>query len=360
MGAEYRLDVYTAAGAKLAEITDFWSLRYRRQVNAPGVLSFTLAGDHRVVSQIEHNSQIILYRRNPNLGLPWTADFWGLFRGQKRSFSDHDVFEASCPGILTMLGWRVVAWKAGTSNRSSFSSAKAETIMKTLVSYNAGTNATTANGRVRTGTISGVSVQADGAGGNTISVDCAWDNLLEILQKVAAIGGGDFDLIKTGAAAWEFRWYTGQRGTDRTASLLFALERGNMAEPEYEYNRVDERTVAVVGGQGEGSDRVVVVRSGPDYSASNDIEVFVDARNNTTTAGLNASGDARLEALRARQQFGYRVIQTPGCAYGVHYELGDLVKAQYGTVNVTQKIVGVTVSLDDNGAEKIDVEMQTV
>lgn len=360
MSAEYRLDVHTAAGVKLAEVTDYLGLGYTRQVNAPGLLTFTLPGDHRVVSQLEHNGQVIVYRRNPAMGLPWTADFWGLYRAQKRSYSDHDLFEARCPGILTMLSWRIVAWYAGTANRSSFSSVAAETIMKTLVSYNAGANATTGNGRIRNGTITGLSVQADGAGGNIVSIDCAWDNLLDVLQKVATIGGGDFDLVRTGAGAWEFRWYAGQRGTDRTATLLFALERGNMAEPEYEYDRLEERTVAVVGGQGEGSDRAVVIRTGPDYSAANDIELFVDARNNSTTDGLNASGDAKLQKTCARQQFGYRVVQTPGCAYGVHYGLGDLVRAQYGPVNVTQKIVGVTVSLDRDGSERIDVEMQTV
>lgn len=359
MSTQYRLDLHNAAGAKVAELTDFWSLSYTRRVNAPGRLDFSLAGDHRAVADLEHNGEVIVYRRNPALGLDWTADFWGLFRGMRRRFSDHDRIEAVCPGLLTMLGRRIVAWKAGTSNRSSFSSAKAETVMKTLVSYNAGASATTGNGRIRNGTINGISVQADGAGGNTLSVDCAWDNLLEILQKVAAIGGGDFDLIKTGAASWEFQWFSGQRGTDRTATLLFALERGNMAEPEYSYDRTEERTVAVVGGQGEGADRAVVVRTGPDYAAGNDIETFVDARNNTTTEGLNASGDAKLAASRALQQFDYRVVQTPGCAYGVHYGLGDLVKAQYGPVLVTQKIVGVSVGLDRDGNERIDVEMQT-
>jgi hypothetical protein len=359
MGVEYRLDVHTAAGVKLAEVTDFWSIRYQRRVNAPGLLTFSLSGAHAVVTALEHNSQVIVYRRNTALNLPWTADFWGLYRKPRRRHTDHDTFEGTCPGILTMLAWRLVAWLASTSNRSSFASAKAETIMKTLVSYNAGANATVVNGRVRAGVITGLGVQANSANGNTISIDCAWDNLLEVLQKIAGIGGGDFDLIKTGAATWEFRWYTGQRGTDRTATLLFALERGNMAEPEYTHDRTEEKTVAIVGGQGEKSDRTVVVRTGPDYSANNDIEVFVDARNNTTTDGLNASGNAKLQETRARQQFSYRVVQTAGCAYGVHYGLGDLVKAQYGPVNVVQKIVGVTIGLDKNGAEQIGVEMQT-
>ena len=203
MSTEYRLDMHTAAGVKIAEVTDFWSLGYQRRVNAPGLLTFGLAGNHRALADLEHNGQLIVYRRNPALGLPWTPDFWGLFRGQRRRYSDHDVFEATCPGILTMLGWRIVAWPAGTASRSSFST-RAETVLKLLVSYNAGPEATVANGRIRDGVIAGLSVEANEAGGNTISLDCAWANLLESLQKAATIGGGDFDLIKTGAAVWEF------------------------------------------------------------------------------------------------------------------------------------------------------------
>lgn len=360
MSAEYRLDVHTAAGVKLAEVTDYLSLAYTREVNVPGLLTFALRGDHQVIPQLEHNSQVIVYRRNPALGLGWTADFWGLYRAQKRSYSDHDLFEARCPGILTMLSWRIVAWYAGTANRSSFQNAKAETIMKTLVSYNAGASATTGNGRIRNGTITGISVQADSGGGNTISLDCAWNNLLETLQKVARIGGGDFDLIKTGAQAWEFRWYAGQRGTDRRATVLFALERGNMAEPQYEYDRLDERTVAIVGGRGEGSARKIAVRTGPDYSTSNDVEVFVDSRSSETTDALNASGDSKLKDTQAKQAFGFKVLQTPACYYGLHYQLGDLVTAQYSPVNVAQKVTRVSVEVGESGAEQIDVEMETI
>lgn len=360
MSAEYRLDLHTAAGVKVAEITDYRSLAYTRRVNAPGVLRFELAGNHKALADLEHNGQVIVYRRNVGLGLPWTADFWGLFRGQVRRFTDHDVFKATCPGIMTMLGWRIVAWPAGTTSRSAFDDKRAETVLKTLVAYNAGADATAANGRIRDGVIPGIGVEANGGRGNLVAVGCAYVNLLETLQKVAAIGGGDFDLVKTGAAAWEFRWYAGQRGVDRSNNLLFALERGNMAEPEYRFDRTEEATVAIAAGQGEGADREVVVRTGPDFAADNDVEIFADARHVETAAGAESAGDSRLEEVRARQQFGYRVLQTPGCAYGVHYGLGDLVRAQYGLVNVTQKIIGVTIGLDRDGAETIDVEMQTV
>jgi len=360
MGAEYRIDIHTAAGVKLAEVTDFLALSYTRQVNAPGLLTFLLPGDHKIVSQLEDKAQVIVYRRNPAMGLPaWTADFWGLFRAQRRSYTDRDLIEIRCPGILTMLSWRIVAWPAGRGDRSTFLNVRAETIAKTLVNYNAGPGATVTNGRVRDGVIAGLAVQADASGGKSMSIDCAWSNLLETLQKVAATGGGDFDLVKTGAQEWEFRWYSGQRGTDRTLTQLFALERGNMAEPEYIYDRLEERTVAIVGGQGGGAGRTVVVRTGPGYLATNDIETFVDASNSATTEALNASGDSRLEETRAKQEFKFKVLQTPASYYGVHYFLGDLVKARYRNINVTQKIVAVTISLDKDGAEKIDVEMET-
>ena len=88
-----------------------------------------------------------------------------------------------------------------------------EYVAKELVKYNLTSSGTTGDARARTVTITGVSIQADAGTGNTISFKCAWRNLLASIQEVAQIGGGDFDLIKTGTQAWEFRWYNGQRGT---------------------------------------------------------------------------------------------------------------------------------------------------
>ena len=122
--------------------------------------------------------------------------------------------------------------------------------MKTLVSYNAGSSATAGNSRLRTGTISGLTVEADGANGNTLDWFCAYDNLLESLQKLAAIAGGDFDLAQTAVGAWQFRWHTGQLGTDRTATAIFALERSNMANPQDQLLRTVEKTACIVGGKG--------------------------------------------------------------------------------------------------------------
>ena len=360
----YKLRFYNTSGQLVAEVTDFLELAYAKRVNEPGQLAFVLAGDHGAISQLTHRAQIEVWRRNARQSLDWYADFRGLFLDQERSYTDRPYFLGNCPGQMIMLSWRHVMWYSGTTNRSTFSSQPGESIMKNLVDYNCCANATTGNGRVRDGIITGLSIQADASGGNSLDWNCAWKNVLSQLQSVARVGGGDFDLIKIGDASWQFRFYAGQRGSDRSSSVIFSLGRGNMARPRYRFDRTKERTVAVVGGKGAGAARATVARTGDDYSATNDIEMFVDARSCSTTAGLQTAGDMKLAQARARREFSFDVLQTPSCLYGLHYcengELGDLVTARYDNIEVTQKIAGVTVALRRDGQESITVETETV
>jgi hypothetical protein len=379
MPAEYYINLTDTAGALVATVTGgmggdggesstgFTSLAYRNEVNAAGYAQITFAGNHPARSLLPTNGQVEVYRRNTDLSVSWYRDFVGIFRGQTHTTRETGNWTIDCPGIMSVLGWRNVAWYAGTANRSTFTSAASETIMKTLVSYNAGSNATAANGRVRDGITSGklsniwtISNQADGAAGNSKSWSCAWDNLLGTLQALAKAGaGGDFDLIKTAATTFEFRWYTGQRGTNRTASVIFSLDRGNMANPQYTYSRQSEATVAIVAGQGDGSSRVVVTRNGADQSSSNDIEAFVDGRSYSTTAALQAIGDKAMFDRRARASLNYEVLQVPNAYYGKDYFVGDLVTARYLGSSFTQKVNAVNVAFDQSGNERITVEMAT-
>ena len=357
MSANYQVRIKTAAGVTVAILTDFESLAYSKRVNAPGVASWRLHGDHEAISLHEHRGQVEIWRRNADLDIDWYCDFYGLFLDQGYAYTDRDVWTGRSYGTNWLLSTRWVAWYASTANRTKFTATAAETILKTLVDYNAGANATVANGRLREGAITGLSIQADGAGGNTLDWFCPWQSLLPTLQRVADVAGGDFDLVRTGAATVEFRWYAGQLGTDRSATVIFAVERGNMANPRYHYDRADERTAVIVAGQGELDDRATVVRTGTDYSAANDIEAIKDARHIDSVAGLEDHADQYLDDKQARQVITFDVLQTPACLYGVDYEMGDLVTARYHTT-VTQKIVGVTVNFSD-GQERIGLELET-
>jgi hypothetical protein len=212
----YRLDVYNTAGVLQKVVTDFTFLSYTKSVNQPGLLRFGLKGDHPLLSSLADKWQFEVYRKPA--GQAWARDFAAIYRQPEWTFTDKKNAILLCPGLLSLLSWRIVNWPASTANRTKFSAVAGETVMKTLVNYNAAASATTGNGRKRNGAITGLTVAADTAAGSTVSWYCAQANLLETLQDLAHIAGGDFDLVKTSATAWQFRWYTGQLGTDRTAS----------------------------------------------------------------------------------------------------------------------------------------------
>jgi hypothetical protein len=373
MPTTYRLDLYNAAGALQAQLTGsahaaasgqksgYTNLAYIRRVNAPGMVYVTLRGDHELLAEIANNWQIEVWRK-PESGT-WRREITGIVDlEQAWLYTDKSVFSAQCAGLMSLLGQRHVLYKAGITNRSQFTGVAAETIMKTLVDYNAGPSATTGNDRLVNGSITGLTVQADGAGGNSLTWYCAYANLLETLQGIAKISGGDFDLVKTSPTAWQFRWYAGQLGTDRTASLTFALSMGNMASPSYRETG-DVATVAVVGGQGEGLDRVTQVVYGANYHATaNHKETFVNATDVGfgDTTGLAKRGDQKLRELEAQQQFRFEVTQEP-TKYPDDYDLGDLVKGinPFKGTSHTLKVAVVRVKMDAEQGEIVTPEFST-
>lgn len=355
----------TPYGVKLAECVSYLDLVYTKEVNAPGLCKFTLPAGYFVIPLLDDKALVEVWRRNPAAGIDWYCDFYGIYRAQKRTYADSEKFTATTPGLMQVLGWRHVAYFADTADRVLYTTTTVEHIMKSLVTYNCTSAGTVADGRFRLATISypiTLSVEADLGRGTAVDLyACAYKNVLTELQRLAGqYGDSDFDLVKTGDATAEFRYYDGQLGTDRTASVVFALEYGNMANPEYTYDRINEATVIIAGGQGVAAARIIRNTRGPDYDAvKNNIEAFADGRHVATYAGLGDLGLRWADEKRARQSFDYDVIQTASCRYGRDYFLGDLVTATWNDIVVTQQIAGVTVTARDDGSESIGIKTKT-
>jgi hypothetical protein len=256
MPADSYLVIKSPAGVKLAEIDDYLTLACTRRVNEPGLLRFSLRGDHSKIQHISDKSQIVLKRRDTRHDIDWGDEFVGFVRKTGYKRPDREIYELECVGMLAMLGWRVVAYKSGVTSRSVFTSQPVETIIKTLVDYNCCSNATTGNNRLRNGAITNpwtLSIQTNGGNGYSMDRANQGANVLKEVQDILEIAktngnGGDIDITQTGAATFRLDWYTGQRGADRSTTVIFAPERGNMASPEYAIDRSTERTVAIVGG----------------------------------------------------------------------------------------------------------------
>lgn len=364
MAVEYALILKNRAGTTQRVFSDFLALTYRKQINMPGMLQFVVSDQHSAIDYTEQDGQIEVWRWDDANSITAYCDFYGLIGQEDRQQNDNGLSTVtySCPGQMDFLSRAIVAYPAGVNNRSVFSNIKAETVMKTLVTRNATSSGTTGDGRVRNVDTWGgyISVEADGAGGNAVNVACAWSNLLEALQDVARIGNLDFSLVKTAAQSWEFRTDT-TLGDDRSASVIFSPQRGNMRNPRLVRWRLSEKTVAIVGGRGQESERATVTRTGTNYVATyNSKEVFVQATQVSTTAGLNNAGDIRLDELESRDDITWDVIQVPSTLYGKHYFLGDLVTGYYAGVTATKQIDAVTVSVQPSSERVEEIAIETV
>lgn len=380
MAPEAKLIIRDQAGTKRAELVGdayagdhymggFWALQSVQEVNGAGLLEWTMDARKDLAQEIQNNWQVEYWRRDRANSIAWYREFDGIYRAREGETRDEPTFIGRAIDAKALLGWRHVLYKTGVANRSTFTSANGETIMKTLVQYNMTSSGTVAASRLRAATQAGamsgftITLEADSARGSTVpSWLCAQDNLLETLQKLARVAGGDFDLIKTGAATYEFRFYPGQRGTDRTATISFSTNFDNMVNPRYAYNRLGEKTVIIVGGQGQGPLRTFSdERFGDDWTATNDIEAFVAATNTSSSSALATIGDQKADQFRARETFDFAVRQA-GKLYGRDYFLGDLTTAYYAPYNLSiqQQVRKVTISYGRDGAEAIKPEMRTL
>lgn len=159
---------------------------------------------------------------------------------------------------------------------------------------------------------------------------------------------------------WDFRFYPGQLGTDRSATLTFAIGRGNMIDPVRELNLEDETTIAIVGGLGQDSNRDYITRNGANYGANNHIEMFVSSTA-ATTAGQQAAADKRLVAVEAKELFDFGIKQTDSCVFKKDFDLGDLATAvdPFTGATSTVKVNAITIELSEDGAELISGEAAT-
>lgn len=329
--------------------------------NVPGSIEVDLPFNHPLIPFTD-KTLLIDWRRDEAFNIDWYRHQIGFIRDNTYvNQSGKKTQTIRAIGINGLLSWYIVAWDAGVANRTSFSAAKAETIMKTLVLRNAvAASATVAAGRDRQGADYGISNEADAARGNTID----WTanrahTLLEELQAIALIGGGDFELTYLTPTTRQFIW---RALVDKSATVTFAENLDNMTNVRFKRDRGLEKTASVVGGRGENADRDIVVRTGTNYSATNDIEMFVGATDIEfgETAQLQARGDAKLRESESRDEFSFDIVQTQGTAYKRDYIEGDLVSAvRPDGVKVTQQIGSTTISWQPGQAEQITVEVRT-
>jgi len=157
-----------------------------------------------------------------------------------------------------------------------------------------------------------------------------WQNLLVLLQELAVMGTlsnglqPGFRIVQVGDGL-EFQLY---QPVNRSATIQFNPDLGNLAS--YTYKRsAPELTYAIVGGKGEGSARTIFEKPSSDQLAlwgriENEL---VNASSANDAAELGQAADKALADATEQTSLSITPIDTPTQSFGVHYGLGDRVRA---------------------------------
>ena len=363
MAPLYTMTIYNASGVIQTIATDYMQLSISRQVNSIDGLTFSMASTSPNAQYLQYGYIVSVTRQDSAQGISASVEFAGMIRRIVRIVSTQTIYQITAVSMMALLSDRVVAYRANVANRSVFAAVPAETVLKTLFNYNCTTLAVTGtkSQRVIDGTTTGMTTSASAGGGSNVSIACSMQNLLDTMQKVAIGNGGDFDMVWTAPATYTFTWYLGQRGTNRSSSVILSVPTGTIAELQVVTDRIQDFTNVILGGSGESLARNMYSRPASLNTGLSNREQFIDSRNQgagTTTANYNSIGDSTL-ALQAKKRTSYNVKLTQNAAlkYGRDYFFGDLVSINDNGTLVTQKVQGVELKFDNNGSESVNVKL---
>jgi len=201
--------------------------------------------------------------------------------------------------------------------------------------------------------------------GVPITMNYQYTPLINDLNALCDIGlGADWDVYQDGNAI-NFRVYYPRRGRDRQRGngvhpeMIWSLDRNTIIKPAYSLDRTNESTVAFVAGEGIGSEREIVTRTNivgnEDDSPWNRIETFLDGAQETSTAALNAYGDAYLVANGMIEELAIEIAPREALSYGYAWNLGDICTAEFGDRTFKCRIVQVRVILDATAETDITI-----
>lgn len=167
----------------------------------------------------------------------------------------------------------------------------------------------------------------------------------------------EYNTLANGGFGYIFRTYVTLRGQDRTGSgLIFSTANGNMRKPTYYEDYLDE--VTIIGVLYNDGSADCALGTSPDTTLSrwNRITRLVYS---SITSDAPRQAYSELAKNRAQKVFSADFLNTPGgpnqprSLYGVDWDLGDLVRAEFADKSFDCEIKIVYVSVDENGKENV-------
>jgi len=378
MTVNYQVRLKDHNGSVVAIFVDWKVLTFNHEVNTVSTANFSIDGEDDRISLFLPDYQLEVWRADKDIGLDWYIEWEGFCRTKSLKYDSDGqaTFTVYASSYLSLLKRRYILYYAGTPFTSK--SGIGETVIKSFVSQNCTSIASTAMGRISNGIIPGFSVEPDYNRGYAWEGERTFKNLLTVVDDIALKTNLYYDVIGYGDALFQFLTYYEQRGENRTIDgvstitglnsygnvpIVFSQEFGNMGSPLLTDDRGNEINMVAVLGQGQGTDRQVICRSNNDAIAEspwNIIESTKSATSQSTVSALNDVGDAFLEENQPQKKLDFNVLQLKSLYYGKDYTWGDRITAAFSGSNFNKLIIGSSITVSAGQIENININFGDV
>lgn len=331
------IHIFNCSGESVGQIHDWKRLTVYRKLNAPAEVTLEMDHDPELFGL---DYQVQLWRDYKELDCLYRSGSWSWdSQGQQ-------TFTAKMFGLEQLLSRRTLLGGDEDYYDGSYS---AEKCMKWTVRVQCGVGVPRELAQVG---IPGLTVMASQDRGGNYSGYQLGTNLLEHLQKIATTLGMAFKVTSDTPMNFIFDAWPEPYGTDRTGTIIFSMQRGNVENITYSSIRDAEGTIAV----GPSS---LTEHYGIGYSDSplNHWEVSFSPQ---TGQKPQEGALYALAQSKARYEVKATIMQTKSCAYGKDYFLGDWVSIVVPGRIFTQIITGVRWMVEYRGdapVETIEIEL---
>lgn len=358
----YAVWLSNAKGLKKTPLNDVLGLSFVKSMNNLGSFIVDIPVDY--LSIIEADDLVEIWR-----------DGYLLFVGFVRKIAVSDYLGSgskvtiSGPDTNHILQRRVVAYASGESESSKTD--YIDDMMKDIVRENLGSSATDSDRDISS---LNFSIDGDTSSVPSITKSFAWRNVLSVLQSLARTAAQNgynlFFGIRSSFSSDKFPvvfsfgtsldYWNSDRSITSVSPVVFSFANGGILQATTTTDYSDEATVIYAGGQGEGSDRYVkeleeTSRSG--RSIWNRVEIFADARSESTDAGVDEVASDKLRLHRPRTVFEADLAETFSYKLGSDWNFGDLIGVEHRNRIFNALITSLRVDLNYSGDERISVRV---
>ncbi len=324
-------------------------------VGFTGVLRFRSVGTWEI--PLRYDNPLADALRAPGAGIIVTGPTGVLFSGPTTSATraqsqDDPVGTWTIKGVTdeVVLGERLAYPTPTTADVSAqvdeqdVRSGVASAVMYGFVNANIGPSAPTAR------KIPALTMAADPAVGSTVIGRARFENLGNLLTRLAQIDGLGFG-IKQDGSDLVFSVY---EPTDRSAYIRMDIDNNVLTKSEYTYT-APTATRAIVAGGGAGTSRafaeVTTTESETAETAwGRRIELFKDKRQTSDPDELLQAGTEELaDKGKTLEAISVSPSDDSTMAFGVDWELGDKVSVVAGLTTISQVVTEVGISIDEDG-----------